>query len=80
MFTNVKANHVKIPLKHSIQELMNVFEILMNLSDYQCNGLTQDHSDWQSISSLVNMMELGEFLGMTEVLMFLKRIPQQKRI
>ncbi|KAH3797862.1 hypothetical protein DPMN_151451 [Dreissena polymorpha] len=76
MFTNVKANHVKIPLNCSVQELMNVFEILMKLSDYQCNGLTQDYSDWQSISSLVNMMELGEFLGMTEVVMFLKRIPQ----
>ncbi|KAH3714024.1 hypothetical protein DPMN_073827 [Dreissena polymorpha] len=76
MFTHVKANHVKIPLNYSVQELMNVFEILMNLSDYQCNGLTQDYSDWQSISSLVNMMELGEFLGMTEVVMFLKRIPQ----
>ncbi|KAH3747989.1 hypothetical protein DPMN_182425 [Dreissena polymorpha] len=76
MFTNVMANHVKIPLNYSVQELMNVVEILMNLSDYQCNGLTQDYSDWQSISSLVNMMELGEFLGMTEVVMFLKRIPQ----
>ncbi|KAH3860415.1 hypothetical protein DPMN_023315 [Dreissena polymorpha] len=39
MFTNVKTNHVKIQPKYSVQELMNVFEILMNLSEYQCNGL-----------------------------------------
>ncbi|KAH3890384.1 hypothetical protein DPMN_014464 [Dreissena polymorpha] len=57
MFTNVKTNHVKIQPKYSVQELMNVFEILMNLSEYQCNGLTLDYSDWQSISSLVNMIE-----------------------
>ncbi|KAH3800636.1 hypothetical protein DPMN_154274 [Dreissena polymorpha] len=76
MFTNVKTNHVKIQPKYSVQELMNVFEILMNLSEYQCNGLTLDYSDWQSISSLVNMIELAEHLGMTEVVMFLKRIPQ----
>jgi hypothetical protein len=74
LFTNVKTNHFKIT-NYSVQELMNVFEILMNLSGYQCNGLTQDYSDWQSIASLVNMIELAEHLGMEEVVTFLKRIP-----
>ncbi|KAH3689892.1 hypothetical protein DPMN_190850 [Dreissena polymorpha] len=75
MFTNVKTNHVKIT-DYSVQELKNVFEILLNLADYECNGLTQDYKDWQSIASVVNLIELAEYLGVTEVAMFLKRIPQ----
>ncbi len=59
-----------------MQELTNVFEILMNLSGYKCSGLTQDYDDWKSISSLVNMTELASKFGMEEVETFLKRVPE----
>lgn len=75
-FTNIKTNHVSLNDKYDIQELMNLFEILLNLSEYKCNGLTQDYSDWKPIASLVNMTELAKVFGMEEVESFLKHVPE----
>lgn len=52
-----------------------LFEILTNLADYQCSGLTTDYDDRQPVESLVNMTELAAALGMEEVETFLKRLP-----
>lgn len=52
-----------------------LFEILTNLADYQCSGLTIDYDDRQPVESLVNMTELAAALGMEEVETFLKRLP-----
>lgn len=75
LFANVKSSSVRLPEKYNLLELMNLFEILTNLSDYQCSGLTKDYSDWQPVSSLVNMTELAKALGMVEVETFLQRLP-----
>jgi hypothetical protein len=75
-FTNIKSNHVSLNDKYDIQEIMNLFDILLNLSDYKCNGLTQDYADWKPIASLVNMTELAKGFGMEEVESFLKRLPE----
>lgn len=75
-FTNVKGNNVRLSSRYSAAELSNLFEILMNLNDYGCAGLTRDYEDGgRAISSLINMTELSENLGMVEVTAFLKRIP-----
>lgn len=74
-FTNIKSNQVTINDKYDIQEIINLFEILLNLSDYKCNGLTKDYADWKPIASLVNMTELAKRFNMEEVELFLKRLP-----
>ncbi len=74
--SKIKSCHIVVKGDYSMQELTNVFEILMNLSGYKCSGLTQDYDDWKSISSLVNMTELASKFGMEEVETFLKRVPE----
>ncbi len=61
---------------YSMEDLTNIFEILMNLSGFKYSGLTQDFDDWKSITSLVNMTELAGKFGMEEVETFLKRVPE----
>jgi hypothetical protein len=74
-FTNVDTNPVFVSGNYNMQELANIFEILMHLPGYKCSGVTHDYADWKPISSLVNMTELASKFGMEEVETFLKRIP-----
>lgn len=74
--TNVKSNVVHLPEKYSIEELKTIFEIVMNLQEYKCHGLTQDYSDWKPITSIVNMIDLANELDMTDVEQFLKNVPE----
>lgn len=75
-FTNIRSSVVTVNEKYDIQELMNLFDILMNLPDYKCMGLTQNYSDWKPVGSLVNMTELAGSFGMEEVQTFLKCLPE----
>ena len=74
--TNVKSNIVHLADKYSIDEIKTIFDIVINLKDYRCNGLFNDYSDWKPITSIVNMIELSEELGMPEVEQFLRNLPQ----
>lgn len=74
-FTNIRSVNAALSNKYDIQEVMNLFDIIMNLPEYKCNGLTQDYTDWKPISNIVNMTELANSLGMQEVEKFLRKIP-----
>ena len=74
--TNVKSNVVHLSDKYSIDEIKTIFDIVINLQEYRCNGLFHDYSDWKPITSIVNMIEITEELGMPEVEHFLRNLPQ----
>ena len=75
-FTNIKSDGVRLSDKYSQQEVKTLFEILMNLPRYSCQGLIQDYSDWTPITSLVNMIELSQKFGMLEIHEFLTQLPK----
>lgn len=75
-FTNIRANSVKVNDKYHIQEVMNLFEILMNLPSYVCEGVLRDYSEWKPISNFVNMLELAKLFGMDEVESYLNRLAE----
>lgn len=74
MFTNIKSNQIILSDKYHIQEVMNLFEILINLPNYKCEGVLRDYSDWKPIASFVNMTELATKFGMQEVGVYLKQL------
>jgi hypothetical protein len=74
MFTNIRTNLVKVSDKYHIQEVMNLFEIVLNLQNYKCEGVLRDYSDWKPIASFVNMAELAKLFGMEEICIYLKNL------
>ena len=59
-FTNIRSSGVRVSDKYSLQEIKSLFEIILKLEEYSCQGLTQNYKDWKPITSLVNMIELSK--------------------
>lgn len=74
-FTNIRTKSVRLEGQYSMNEIENLFEIMLNLPEYKCLGITKDYNDWKSVKSLHNMIELAEKFGMTEVKLFLQKLP-----
>lgn len=73
--SNIRVNAVRIESeRYNIQEVETLMDMLINLPTFVCSGIFTDYTDWKSISSLVNIMELAEHFGMVEVKTFLERI------
>lgn len=75
-FSNIEVNTVRISdTKYNIKEVETLMGILINIPTFVCSGIFTNYKDWNSISSLVNVIELAELFGMVEIKAFLQSIP-----